>query len=55
MFYFSYIEVRSKNYDRNSLDDKDLRNWKLWGKAFTRQGLGGHMSRAHPGESVDYK
>jgi hypothetical protein len=24
-------------------------------KMFTRQGLGGHMSRAHPGESVEYK
>lgn len=28
---------------------------KLCFKEFTGQGLGGHMSRAHPGESEDFK
>jgi len=35
--------------------EKDLRKCKFCDKKFTRQGLGGHMSRAHPGQSLDYK
>ena len=33
----------------------ELRKCKFCEKKFTRQGLGGHMSRAHPGQSEDYK
>lgn len=50
-----FIEPQSQKNEGNSEDENTLRQWKLCDKRFTRQGLGGHMSRAHPGESVDYK
>lgn len=34
---------------------EEVRKCKLCDKEFTRQGLGGHMSRAHPGKSEEYK
>jgi hypothetical protein len=35
--------------------DEERMKCKLCDKKFTRQGLGGHMSRAHPGQSEEYK
>jgi len=48
----------------SSLDEDDnsdvegkpgMKKCRHCGKEFTNQGLGGHMSRAHPGKSVDYQ
>ena len=48
-------QTKNKQSQDGSDNDATLLNWKLWNKQFSRQGLGGHMSRAHPGLSQDYR
>ncbi|CAI2359994.1 unnamed protein product [Moneuplotes crassus] len=43
---------RPKNQNDKS---EDMRKCKICGREFSRQGLGGHMSRAHPGQSTEYR
>lgn len=47
--------TRRTHRQAESNPDDEKRRCKLCDKRFTRQGLGGHMSRAHPGQSEDYK
>lgn len=44
-----------KDQKSTTSSNEELIQCKLCDKKFTRQGLGGHMSRAHPGQSEDYK
>ena len=45
----------SKKTKGNTVGSKDKYPCHLCGKVFGRNGLGGHMSRAHPGQSRSYK